>query len=616
MADNKQFDEVLLILIRQEEKKLREGFAELGGINPQDANGLDNDFEDRLFSVYQRGDFQRLTYASSLGMRISLNLCIAKNLKDAIDGYHTADPSNDLNQSTRDRMKKYVDEKLAVECRTAGEKKLYKNISEQFKNHINAQGTTQQFLYESYIAFENTYSLKNDKERLANELAATRLRANIEPNVHNALYRANMSYLDELKDTAIAPVQYRKTYYDAPDVGIDDERYGKKAEDLEAEDLVEVVVEPKSFIESFKKQKAYEARDTFPDIKKMVKKSFEEDKELNLADKNRQLRDLRKNETMSEKEKEIKIGELEQDIKDISKEKFSDWDKDRIMDYFDRHSSYLKEENLPGYHKLSDNEMDYCNSIYNSIVNAFNDNISEFSGNEREITEWKIKIDGQTCERKEEIVAAALSGKKITGEYAFEGEPARTVDIQPEFFAPKREDANEYEDGGKWANPNASAFDKLIELFESLWESFLDAIGFSEKAQKEKSEKALEEKVEKGNKKLWKNKTRTKTSYSEIAVESFADKLISDERRIELEGSLDKSKYKPAPNVAAAAPNAVTVEQDNVVRQNDTGKKDIVIEKITIDDISDGVKKTASANKSGTVEKKTDVQKSTPVKNK
>lgn len=616
MADNKQFDEVLLILIKQEEKKLREGFAELGGITPQDANSLDNDFEDRLFSVYQRGDSQKLTYASSLGMRISLNLCIANNLKDAIDGYHTADPSNDLNQSTRDRMKKYVDEKLAVECRTPGEKKLYKNISEQFKNHINSQGTTQQFLYESYIAFENTYSLKNDKEKLANELAATRLRANIEPNVHNALYRANMSYVDELKDTAIAPVEYQKTYYDAPDVGIDDVRYGKKAEDLEAEDLVEVVVEPKSFIESFKKQKAYEARDTFPDIKKMVKKSFEEDKELNLADKNRQLRDLRKNETMSEKEKEIRIGELEQDIKDISKEKFSDWDKDRIMDYFDRNSSFLKEENLPGYHKLSDNEMDYCNSVYNSIVKAFNDNISEFSGNERETTEWKIKIDGQTCERKEEIVAAALSGKKITGEYAFEGEPERTVDIQPEFFAPKREDANEYEDGGKWANPNASAFDKLIELFESLWESFLDAIGFSEKAQKEKREKALEEKVEKGNKKLWKNKTRTKTSYSEIAVDSFSDKLISDERRIELEGSLDKSKYKPAPNAAAAAPNAATVEQDNVVRQNDTGKKDAAIEKITIADISNEVKKTTSANKSGTVEKKPVVQKNAPEKNK
>lgn len=609
MADNKQFDEVLLILIKQEEKKLREGFAELGGITPQDANSLDNDFEDRLFSVYQRGDSQKLTYASSLGMRISLNLCIANNLKDAIDGYHTADPSNDLNQSTRDKMKKYVDEKLAVECRTPGEKKLYKNISEQFKNHINAQGTTQQFLYESYIAFENTYSLKNDKEKLANELAATRLRANIEPNVHNALYRANMSYVDELKDTAIAPVEYRKTYYDAPDVGIDDVRYGKKAEDLEAEDLVEVVVEPKSFIESFKKQKAYEARDTFPDIKKMVKKSFEEDKELNLADKNRQLRDLRKNETMSEKEKEIRIGELEQDIKDISKEKFSDWDKDKIMDYFDRHSSFLKEENLPGYHKLSDNEMDYCNSVYNSIVKAFNDNISEFSGNERETTEWKIKIDGQTCERKEEIVAAALSGKKITGEYAFEGEPERTVDIQPEFFAPKRENANEYEDGGKWANPNASAFDKLIELFESLWESFLDAIGFSEKAQKEKREKALEEKVEKGNKKLWKNKTRTKTSYSEIAVDSFSDKLISDERRIELEGSLDKSKYKPAPNAA-------TVEQDNVVRQNDTVKKDAAIEKITIADISNEVKKTTSANKSGTVEKNPVVQKNAPEKNK
>lgn len=615
MPDN-QFDEVLLILLQQEEKKLRADFAELGAFTPK-IPGLtdDKDFEERIYTAYKRGgDSQRLTYAATLGMRISLNLCIAKNLKDAIDAYHTADPNNDLSNSTRNKMKKYVDEKIAVECRTDGEKNLFKNISDQLNNHIRTGGTTKDFLAESYIAFENMYSLKNNRQTLADELAAVRngTNSNINPS---ALYRANMNYLEELKDVAIAPIRYEKTYYVLPDVGIDDERYGKTEEELDVKDLEEVVVDPKSFIESYKKQKAYEARDNFPDIKKMVKKDFEYYRELNLNSKKRELKNLRKDDSLSDEGKKIKIQKLEQEIKEIAKEKFSDWTNDQIMDHFKKYSYYLKEEDLPGYHKLSASEMEYRDRIYGSIVGAFNDNISEFSGEERETTKWEIKVDGKAYDSKEELVVAALSGKKITGEYAFADEPSRTVNIQPEFYTPKPDESNEYEeDEYKWGNPYASTFEKFLEFFESVWDSIKDALGFSEKAQKEKREKALEEKVEKENKKLWKNQTREKTSYEEIAYDSFSEKLISDDKRIGLEGFLENSKYKPAPN--DAAPNAATVEQDNVVQQNDAVKKDTAIEKITIADISDGVKKTTSDKKSGTVEKEATVQKSTPVKNK
>ncbi|MGN0678818.1 MAG: hypothetical protein ACI4JS_04065 [Oscillospiraceae bacterium] len=640
MPDN-QFDEVLLILLQQEEKKLRADFAELGAFTPKIPGRTDDkDFEERIYTAYKRGgDSQRLTYAASLGMRISLNLCIAKNLKDAIDAYHTADPNNDLSNSTRNKLKKYVDEKIAVECRTDGEKNLFKNISDQLNNHIRTGGTTKDFLAESYIAFENMYSLKNNKQTLADELEAVKNGTNSNIN-HSALYRANMKYLEDLKDTAIAPIRYEKTYYVLPDVGIDDVRYGKTEEELDVKDLEEVVVDPKSFIESYKKQKAYEARDNFPDIKKMVKKDFEYYRELNLNSKKRELKNLRKDDSLSDEDKETKIQKLEQEIKEIAKEKFSDWKDDQIKDHFKKYSYYLKEEDLPGYHKLSASEMEYRDSIYDSIVGAFNDNISEFSGDERETTEWEIKVDGKACDSKEELVVAALSGKKITGEYAFQGEPARTVNIQPEFFIPKYEESyefDEFDNGGKWANPNASIFDKFLDFFESVWESIKDALGFSEKAQKEKREKALEEKVEKGNKKLWKNQTREKTSYEEIAYDSFSEKLISDDKRIGLEGFLENSKYKPAPNAAAAAPNAAAaapnavaaapnaaaaapntaaIQQDNVDKQNDAVKKDTVIEKITIADISDGVKKTTSDKKSGTVEKDSTVQKSTPVKNK
>ena len=582
MANN-QFDDILVTLIQREEERLRADFAafreNIAGELEADFND-ENDFDERIKSVYdkhqdelavsdevvyntmnyhsqrnarvwrteaasERVGASKVSYAASLGMRIALNLCIAKNIKDGIDAYHAEAPKKDLNDEERAQLKNYVDEKFDVQWKTQSENVLFGTIKNRFDLHIFDNGTTRDFLAESYRAFEDMYSQGHEQNRdeLLAEVNSPKVEINNHHTLHDALYHANMNYVKDTRNTAIAPVPYTYTCRIAHEFDPFDEKFTKDIDELDDSDFDKVSVNPESFLESYNKWKKYEAGDKFPEIKKLVKKEFEESRKYILESDRRQIKSIREEKDWSDEYKEEKIQELKDNMKELSEEDVDAWSKERVMGYF-KNDTMLKgnEALLPSYQGLSQAELEYCDNFYNHLSHAFDRTIKEFLPEGQEPDEFGFKVDGALVESRADLVAGALSGKKITKDY-LDGDTLRTVTIQPELYAWKERkfetDFDDFERDYFYVEGEEppSAFDKFLNLLNSVLESIRDLFGVSEKAKSEKM-----------NEKIQENQARKKTSFAEIANEKFSDKLISHEKREKIEAKQKENRERAERN--------------------------------------------------------------------
>lgn len=574
MANN-QFDEILVTLIQREEEQLRADFAALRE-NIAGEPGADftdeKDFEERIKSVYnkhndklavsdeivyntatyhsqfdygvwrpeatsERVGASKVSYAASLGMRIALNLCIAKNLKDGIDAYHAEAPNKDLSDEERTQLKNYIDEKFAVQWKTESERVLFGTIKNRFDLHIFDNGTTRDFLAESYRAFEDMYLQEHEQNRdgLVAEVNSPKVEINNNHTLHEALYHANMNYVKDTRNTAIAPIPYSHTSRIVHEFHPFDEKFTKEIDELDDSDFDKVSVNPESFLESYNKWKKFEASDKFPEIKKLVKKEFEESRKYALDSKRREIKSLREGK---DPHKEQKIQEIKDYIEERSKDNVDKWSKEDVMEFFEN-DVMLKgnEALLPSYQGLSKAEREYCDNVYNHLYHAFDRTINEFLPEGQEPERFGFKVDGEYVESRADLVAGALSGKKITKDY-LDGDTLRTVTIQPELYAWKERKLDYNNEDYYYIEEEepSTAFDKFLDLLNSVWESIKDLFGASEKA-----------KAEKMNEKLQENQTRTKTSFAEIANEKFSDKLVSSEKRGKIEAKQKEQAERNAP---------------------------------------------------------------------
>lgn len=249
MSDNK-LDEILLDIIEQEERKIRRDFAEID----QDSyirgkKSLGRYFES-LYNEYkqdkavfdelnisnnareydsgdlgsvERRNAGKASYASILCMKTIHDLCVAKDINDAIDKRFENDRENKLYQ----QMKELVGEKLKVEGKTDSEKKLVGVLKNQFDKYINAKGTTKGFMSKGLDFFKSMNDIVKYPRIFNNFMSGPTHEVGDDYSLNDALYASYRNYTKELQNTAICYLNYR----------------------------VNEKVEPKDFLDSFKKGK-------------------------------------------------------------------------------------------------------------------------------------------------------------------------------------------------------------------------------------------------------------------------------------------------------------------------------------------------------------------------
>ena len=262
MATDK-FDEILLSIIEKEEQKMRADFTArnpnnyterrkntLGGYFRSLYEGYKNDnavFDEvniqnqgqNKFRALSYGDeamdlaFRRLesklSYASIFGMKTMYNLCVAKDIKDAIDKHFEKQPNDKLCT----QMKEYVDKKLSVDGKTDAEKKLVGEIKKQFNQFINDNGTTTEFLDSGYKIFGELNDVMNEIPSVKYFWETPLLEIKDNFSLEDALYEAHRAYAAELKNTAICHLNYRANSAIEPEDFLDCHKKGKYSDDAE-----------------------------------------------------------------------------------------------------------------------------------------------------------------------------------------------------------------------------------------------------------------------------------------------------------------------------------------------------------------------------------------------
>ena len=186
----------------------------------------------------------------------------------------------------------------------------------------------------------------------------------------------------------------------------------------------------------------------------------------------------------------------------------------------DTFSRCCDEKKLKDFHKLSEEDKFFSSFMFRKLVEPLDEH---FSVEERNNAAFLVGfndflIDGKRAESEEEVVAGALSGKKIETDY-FEG---KTVSILPDLYLTE----NPYLDSDDFEE-NRSVLSRLLS---QLWEGIKTILGFSEKAK----ERKLYENAVKMDENLLQSQTRQKMSFAEMADDTFSKKLVAPEKRKEI----------------------------------------------------------------------------------
>ncbi len=497
--NNEQFDSILLELLEQEESKL---YREFGPVNRQITDTykayrqrnavFDEAVSDGVSAKHAEIRTERRIsgkddYAACLGLNIALNLCVAKDLKDAIDARFANEPDNALCT----QMKQYVDQKLEFRGNTREEIAFAGTIKHQFDRHISANGTTRDFLSESYEAFDMSKRL-NHGSRFYDEIMGMEPRR-ISDNfsLTEALCEANRVYAKELHNTVIAPFDYR----------FDSIWSGKNSYD------------PVSFIESYKKQEVFKARnpeEVIAEKRKIIKSNLS-----SINDRIREdIEDFAKISNLSPQEIEKNKQER---LKNWtwSKKEIDELTDDQVEDLF---SNACDETKLKDFHKLSQEDKLFSSFMFRQLVAPLDEHFSE---SERHNIDALVGfdsflIDGKRAESEEEVVMGALSGKKIESDY-FDG---KTVTILPDVYLSEKTITDDLDENKSF----------LSRLFSQLWESIKSILGYSDEAK----ERKLHENAVKMDENLAQSQTRQKMTFAEVADDRFSKKLISPEKRQEI----------------------------------------------------------------------------------
>lgn len=251
MSDKNKLDEILLDIIEKEEQKIRRDFAEINQDSfSRGKKNLGKYFES-MYNEYkednavfdevtisnnaraydssgdmdmvERRNASKASYASILCMKTIHDLCVAKDINDAIDKRFENDRDNKLYQ----QMKDYVGEKLKVEGKTDSEKKLVGVLKNQFDKYIKGNGTTKGFLSKGFDFFNNINDVAKYPVIFNRFISGPTGEVGDNYSLHDALYASYRNYTKDLQNTVICHLNYR----------------------------VNDKVEPKDFLDSFKKGK-------------------------------------------------------------------------------------------------------------------------------------------------------------------------------------------------------------------------------------------------------------------------------------------------------------------------------------------------------------------------
>lgn len=161
--------------------------------------------------------------------------------------------------------------------------------------------------------------------------------------------------------------------------------------------------------------------------------------------------------------------------------------------------------------KYSEADRDFVDDMFVELERSVRDNSMVL--HTEDTYKWRLSssafnIDGEQAESREDTIAALISGKKVQFPVPWTDQ---VMDIQPVFFLPEK---TRSDDNDK------SILTKISEFFDELWEGLKDMLGVSDKVRTNEL-----------NEQLGGSGSRHKISFSELADNRFADKLVTPENR-------------------------------------------------------------------------------------